>query len=205
MRLGTVFVAALLSAFVVGAAFADPPDAPAPAALPPRPGPQVLIETSLGNITVALDPTHAPVTVQNFLRYVNEGHYDGTVFYRVVPGFVIQAGSYDADIHYRAVHENIPLEANNGLKNLRGTIAMARETDPGTANAEFFINLADNADLDHHADDTGNTTGYAVFGQVVSGLDVVDKIAAVPLGDHGPVPGAAPVTPVVIEKVSVLP
>jgi cyclophilin family peptidyl-prolyl cis-trans isomerase len=199
MRTGFTIFAALIALFLAGAAIADPPAAPVPPA-----GPQVQIQTSLGTITVALDPAHAPVTVQNFLRYVNEGHYDGTVFYRVVPGFVIQAGSYDADIHYRPVHENIVLEANNGLKNLRGTIAMARETDLNTANAEFFINLADNADLDHQATDTGNTTGYAVFGQVTSGMDVVDKIAAVPLGDHGPVPGAAPVTPVVIEKMSVV-
>ncbi len=203
MRIIPVLLAMLFAAAIANSAAADPAASPAPAAPAAAPGPQVLIQTSLGTITVALDPGHAPLSVQNFLRYVNEGHYDGTVFYRVVPGFVIQAGSYDAGIHYRPVHDNIPLEANNGLKNLRGTIAMARETDPDTANAEFFINLADNADLDHHADDTGNTTGYAVFGQVVSGMDVVDKIAAVPLGDHGPMPGAAPVDPVVIEKVTV--
>jgi cyclophilin family peptidyl-prolyl cis-trans isomerase len=178
--------------------------APAPPASTLAAGPQVLIKTSLGNVTVALDPAHAPLTVQNFLRYVKEGHFDGAVFYRVVPGFVIQAGSYDADIHYRSVHDDIPLEANTGLKNLRGTIAMARQEDPNTANAEFFINLADNADLDHHSDDPGNATGYAVFGHVVNGMDVVDKIAAVPLGDHGPVPGAAPVDPVVIQSVSVV-
>lgn len=178
--------------------------APAQPASAQAASPRVLIHTSLGDIMVGLDPAHAPVTVQNFLRYVNEGHYDGTVFYRVVRGFVIQAGSYDAESHYRAVHEDIPLEANNGLKNLRGTIAMARQDAPNTANAEFFINLADNADLDHHADVPGNTTGYAVFGQVVSGMDVVDKIAAVPLGNHGPVPGAAPADPVVLEKVSLV-
>lgn len=200
----TTLLCALAFAVVVGQS-ASANDAPlALPATPASAAPQVLIQTSLGNITVALDPAHAPGTVQNFLRYVTEGHYDGTVFYRVVPGFVIQAGSYDADVHYRSVHGDIPLEANTGLKNLRGTIAMARQADPDTANAEFFINLADNADLDHHADDPGNTTGYAVFGKVVSGMDVVDKIAAVPLGDHGPMPGAAPVDPVVIEKVSVV-
>ncbi len=200
MRNISVLLVILFAAAGANFAAADPV---VPAAV--APGPRVLIQTSLGDITVLLDPAHAPLTVQNFLRYVDEGHYDGTVFYRVVPGFVIQAGSYDADVHYRPVHENIPLEANNGLDNLRGTIAMARETDPGTANAEFFINLADNADLDHHADDSGNTTGYTVFGQVVGGMDVVDRIAAVPLGDHGPMPGAAPVDPVVIQKVSVAP
>ena len=204
MRVTTLYCALALALFTAQSAAAGDT---APAQPPPAQaaaGPQVLIHTTLGDITLALDPAHAPATVQNFLRYVKEGHYDGTVFYRVVRGFVIQAGSYDADVHYRAVHEDIPLEANNGLKNLRGTITMARQAAPNTANAEFFINLADNADLDHHAADPGNTTGYTVFGQVVSGMDVVDKIAAVPLGNHGPFPGAAPVDPVVIEKVSLV-
>jgi cyclophilin family peptidyl-prolyl cis-trans isomerase len=119
----------------------------------------------------------------------------------VVPGFVIQAGSYEADGRYRGVHEPISLEANNGLKNLRGTIAMARG-EPNSATAEFFINLADNPSLDRHSDDTGNSTGYAVFGRVISGMDVVDRIAAVPLGGHGPFPGAAPLTPVTILRLS---
>ena len=204
MRITTLLCAVALATVAGRSALAND----APLALPATPAsaaPQVLIQTSLGNITVELNPQRAPVTVQNFLRYVKEGHYDGTVFYRVVPGFVIQAGSYDADVHYRAVHDNIPLEANNGLKNLRGTIAMAREEDPNTANAEFFINLGDNADLDPQPDDIHNRTGYAVFGKVVSGMEVVDKIAAVPLGDHGPMPGAAPVDPVVIKSVTLVP
>ena len=200
MRVTTLFCALALAIFTARSVAAGDTASAQPAAAA---GPQVLIHTSLGDITLSLDPAHAPVTVQNFLHYVKEGHYDGTVVYRVVPGFVIPGGSYDADIHYRAVHEDIPLEANNGLRNLRGTIAMAREA-PNTANAEFFINLADNADLDHHASDPGNTTGYTVFGQVVSGMNVVDRIAAVPLGNHGPFPGAAPVDPVVIEKVSLV-
>ncbi len=197
----TTFLCAFALALVARSASAQNA---APAAAPAGP-PQVVIATSLGDITVQLDPKRAPLTVANFLSYVKEGHYDGTVFYRVVPNFVIQAGSYDADVHYRSVHDNIPLEANNGLKNLRGTIAMAREEAPNTANAEFFINLADNADLDPQPEDTHHTTGYAVFGKVVSGMDVVDRIAAVPLGDHGPIPGAAPVDPVVIKSVTVAP
>jgi peptidyl-prolyl cis-trans isomerase A (cyclophilin A) len=168
-------------------------------------GPRVLIATSLGDITLQLDPAHAPATVANFLRYARDGHFDGTVVYRVVPGFVIQMGSYDADVQSRPVQGPIALEANNGLSNLRGTVAMARADDPNSATAEFFINLADNLSLDHRADDPGNTTGYAVFAKVVSGMDVVDKIAGVALGDHGPMPGAAPVDPVVIRKVTVLP
>ena len=167
--------------------------------------PKVVIETSLGDITLQLDHVRAPVTVDNFLRYVNEGHFDGTAVYRVVPGFVIQAGSWDADVHARPTHDPIALEANNGLNNLRGSVAMARGDDPASATAEFFIDLADNPALDHQPTDAGNSTGYAVFGKVIAGMEVVDKIAAVPLGDHGPMPGAAPVDPIVIRKVSLLP
>jgi cyclophilin family peptidyl-prolyl cis-trans isomerase len=166
--------------------------------------PRVLIETSLGDITLELDQAHAPATVDNFLRYVNEGHFDGTVVYRVVPGFVIQAGSWDADVHARPTHDPIALEANNGLSNVRGSVAMARGDNPASATAEFFIDLSDNLALDHQPTDTGNSTGYAVFGKVIAGMDVVDKIAAVPLGDHGPMPGAAPLDPVLIRKVSVI-
>ena len=168
------------------------------------PADQIVIDTSLGEITVALDRAHAPATVDNFLRYANEGHFDGTLVYRVVPGFVIQAGSYDSATNQRPVHDPIPLEANNGLSNVRGTIAMAREDTPNTATAEFFINLADNLRLDHHVDDAGNATGYTVFGRVVSGMDVVDKIASVQLGDGGPMPGAWPLQPVTIRKVRLL-
>jgi peptidyl-prolyl cis-trans isomerase A (cyclophilin A)/peptidyl-prolyl cis-trans isomerase B (cyclophilin B) len=164
---------------------------------------KVLMQTSSGDITIELDDAHAPKTVQNFLGYVNERHFDGTVVYRVVPGFVIQAGSYEADGRYREVHEPIPLEANNGLLNLRGAVAMAR-TDPNTATAEFFINLADNPNLDHHADDSQNSTGYAVFGRVVSGMDVVDRIAAVPIGGVGPFPSQAPSKPITILRISVV-
>lgn len=166
--------------------------------------PDVEIETSLGDITVALDRAHAPVTVDNFLHYVNEGHYDGTLVYRVVPGFVIQAGSYDSGTSQRPVHDPIALEAGNGLSNLRGTIAMARDSDPKSATAEFFINLADNVRLDRQPDDADGTTGYAVFGRVVSGMDVVDKIAAVALGTGGPMPGAFPVEPVRIQKIGIV-
>jgi len=165
---------------------------------------KVVMQTSSGDITIELDQSHAPKTVQNFLRYVAEQHFDGTVVYRVVPGFVIQAGSYEADGRSRDVHEPIPLEANNGLANLRGTIAMAR-TDPDTATAEFFINLEDNHNLDHHAGDSGNSTGYAVFGRVVSGMEVVDRIAAVPLGGVGPFPSQAPIKPITILRISVVP
>jgi peptidyl-prolyl cis-trans isomerase A (cyclophilin A)/peptidyl-prolyl cis-trans isomerase B (cyclophilin B) len=203
MRFASFAFAALLA--LIPAARADDATPPVTSATPlaAPAGPEVLISTSMGNITLQLDPEHAPVTVANFLRYAKEGHFDGTVIYRVVPGFVIQAGSWDADVHYRAAHDPIPLES--GQSNLRGTVAMARADEPASATAEFFINLADNLPLDAQAGAPANTTGYAVFGHVVSGMEVIDKIAGVPLGDHGPMPGAAPVDPITIIKVSQLP
>ena len=167
-------------------------------------GAKAVIETSMGNMVIELDPEHTPVTVANFLRYAREGHFDGTVFYRVAPGFVVQAGSYDAEGKPRAGHDPIPLETANALSNTRGTIAMARADEPNSAAAEFFINLADNTGLDHQPDDHDNKTGYAVFGRVVEGLDVLDRIASVPLmGGIGPFPDAAPAMPVTIVKVTV--
>ena len=169
-------------------------------------GPRVLISTSLGDITLQLDSGRAPKSVANVLRYVKEKHYDNTAFYRVAKGFVIQMGSFDANGKGRGgLHPGpVPLEANNGLVNLRGTVAMARAEAPDSAMAEFFINLADNDALNHKADDAGNATGYAVFGEVVSGMDVVDAIGNVPVGDNGPMPGQAPVTPIIVKKVTLL-
>jgi peptidyl-prolyl cis-trans isomerase A (cyclophilin A) len=164
---------------------------------------EAILDTSLGTITIALDAVHAPQTVANFIRYANEKHFDGTAIYRVAPGFVVQMGSYNADGNARPTHAGIPLEANNGLSNVRGSVAMARGDDPASATAEFFINVADNAALDHEANDTNNVTGYAVFGKVTGGMDVVDKIAAVPLGGTGPFEGAAPLTPIVIRSVRI--
>jgi peptidyl-prolyl cis-trans isomerase A (cyclophilin A) len=163
---------------------------------------EVRFDTSLGSFSVALDAAHAPKAVANFLRYVNEKHFDGTVVYRVVPGFVIQMGSYDAQGGSRATHSPIALESANGLKNLRGTLSMARSGDPNSATAEFFVNLADNDSLDPDAGMAPNTTGYAVFGKVVEGMTVVDKIAQVQLGGgHGPFPpDASPAIPVTITK-----
>jgi peptidyl-prolyl cis-trans isomerase A (cyclophilin A) len=157
----------------------------------------------MGDITLQLDSVRAPKSVASILRYVKDGHYNGTVVYRVVKGFAIQMGSWDANLKGRPGHALTPLEANNGLSNLRGTVALAHGDDM-MAFADFFINVADNTSLDHKAEDTGNTTGFTVFGQVVSGMDVVDAISIVAVGDHGPMPGQAPVDPILIKKVSVI-
>jgi len=190
---------------------APPPAEPVPQAVtqaptnPPMTGPKILISTSMGDITIQLDDVRAPKSVANVLSYVKEKHYDNTAFYRVAKGFVIQMGSFDAKGKGRPIHKGIvPLEANNGLSNLRGTVALGREEAPDTAKAEFYINLADNTPLDHKADDPGNSTGYAVFGQVISGMEVVDAIGNVPVGDNGPMPGQAPVDPIIVKKVSLL-
>lgn len=187
-----------------GQALPEPPPPPKPVN-PPMTGPRILIATSLGDITVQLDAVRAPQSVANILRYVREKHYDGTCFYRVAKGFVIQMGSWTAQMKGRPVHKGpVPLEANNGLHNLRGTLALGREEAPDSAKAEFFINLIDNTGLDHSADDPGNSSGYAVFGQVTDGMDVVDAIGNVPTGDGGPMPGQWPQTPVVVKKVTIL-
>lgn len=167
--------------------------------------PQARVETSLGSFTIQLDPMRAPKSAANFIAYARAGHYDGTVIYRVAPGFVIQMGSFEANGASRPVHAPIPLESANGLKNTRDSVAMARQGDPGSATAEFFVDLADNPDLDPKPGAARDTTGYAVFGRVSDGMDVVDKIAAVPLGGDGPFPPAAtPITPIVIKKVTVM-
>jgi cyclophilin family peptidyl-prolyl cis-trans isomerase len=169
-----------------------------------RATPTVTMQTSMGDIVLELDREHTPATVDNFVRYAKEGHFDGTVFYRVVAGFVIQAGSYDAMGNPRPVHDPIPLETANAQSNLRGTIAMGRGAEPDSARAEFFINLADTKGLDRQADDMNNKTGYAAFGHVIGGMDVVDAIALVAVGSGvGPFGDAAPIIPVIIRKVTV--
>lgn len=172
---------------------------------PPMTGPKLLIATAMGDITLQLDSVRAPKTVANILRYAREKHYDGTVVYRVAKGFVLEMGSWDANVKGRPVHPGgVPLEANNGLKNLRGAVSLARGDDPNSGQADFFINIDANGALDQAPDDHDNKTGYAVFGTVTDGMDVVDRISNVPVGDHGPMKGEAPVTPILISKVSVI-
>lgn len=165
--------------------------------------PRVLMHTNMGDLVIELNRDKAPKTVDNFLRYVKEGHYDGTIFHRIIPNFMIQGGGFTQDFKQKSTHEPINNEANNGLKNKRGTIAMARTSDPHSASAQFFINVVDNDFLDF-TDPTTRGWGYAVFGTVVEGMDVADKIAKVPTGAAGPFPKDAPRQPVVIEKVTVV-
>jgi peptidyl-prolyl cis-trans isomerase B (cyclophilin B) len=163
--------------------------------------PQVLIKTSAGDITVDLDPNKAPETVKNFLTYVDEGYYAGTQFHRVIKDFMIQGGGYTADFTEKPTHAPIQNEAENGVKNERGTIAMARTGYPHSATAQFFINQADNAFLNHQAR-TAKRWGYTVFGHVVNGMDVVDKIAAEPTGTGAKGLTDVPKTPVMIESIT---
>lgn len=185
--LAVIAMAAMLSAADGGAAEAA--------------NPKVKIETTQGAIVVELDPAAAPETVANFLTYVRAGFYDGTVFHRVIPNFMIQGGGFTADFNQKPTRDPIKNEAGNGLPNDRGTIAMARTQDPHSATAQFFINLKDNAFLNNGA----RGWGYAVFGKVVEGMDIVDRIALQPTGPAGPFGGDVPTTAIVISHASIIP
>jgi peptidyl-prolyl cis-trans isomerase A (cyclophilin A) len=162
--------------------------------------PRVQFKTSAGNFVVELNPKAAPKTVENFLQYVNSGFYNGTIFHRVINGFMIQGGGFTPEMAEKPTRAPIPLESQNGLKNLTGTIAMARTSNPNSATAQFFINVKDNAGLDYPSPD-GN--GYAVFGKVVAGMDTVEKIKGVATTSKG-MHQNVPATPVVIESASVV-
>ena len=166
-------------------------------------GPLVEMKTSLGAIVIELDAEKAPATVENFLQYVKDGHYDGTVFHRVIPGFMVQGGGFDRDFKQKPTRKPIKNEAGNGLKNDVGTVAMARTGDPHSATAQFFINVADNVPLNFRFP-TPEGFGYTVFGKVVKGMDVVQRIVKVETGP-GPAPHQnVPVKPVVIESAKVV-
>jgi len=160
--------------------------------------PRVTLDTSKGKIVIELYPDKAPKTVANFREYVKAGHYDGTVFHRVIAGFMIQGGGYEANGNERPTRPPIENESSNGLENARGTIAMARTSDPHSATSQFYINVVDNRSLNYSA--SPQRWGYTVFGKVVEGMDVADAIAAVPTK-----PGDKPVEPVVIKKATVAP
>ena len=163
--------------------------------------PKVQLSTSAGTIVVQLDAAKAPKTVENFLHYVKDKHYDGTVFHRIINGFMIQGGGFTADMQQKPTRPPVPLEASNGLKNDHYTIAMARTRDPNSATAQFFINVKDNANLNAPSPDG---FGYTVFGKVVQGQDVVDQIKTVPTGNRGGHQNV-PTTPVVIQSATLLP
>jgi cyclophilin family peptidyl-prolyl cis-trans isomerase len=148
------------------------------------PAPQVLFETSLGNITIELYPEKAPITVANFLQYVDSGFYNETIFHRVIPGFMIQGGGFTLDMEQKDTNAPIKNEADNGLSNTKGTIAMARTQIVDSATAQFFINTVDNPHLNHRTK-SPEGYGYCVFGKVIEGIDVVKKIEAVPTGRIG--------------------
>jgi cyclophilin family peptidyl-prolyl cis-trans isomerase len=166
-----------------------------PAPPPPSARPVVALETSLGTIKIALDRDKAPVTVENFLQYVRSGHYDGTIFHRVIPNFMIQGGGFDSGMQQKPTKPPIKNEASNGLKNRRGTVAMARTNDPDSATSQFFINVKDNTMLDYGM----RNAGYAVYGEVVEGMDVVARIVAVPTTTRAP-HADVPRMPVVIKS-----
>ena len=160
---------------------------------------KVVLATSEGDITIELDREKAPRTVDNFIQYVKSGHYDGTIFHRVIDTFMIQGGGMQSNMIEKATRAPIPLESRNGLQNLRGTVAMARTMVPDSATSQFFINVRDNAFLDAANARDGN--GYAVFAKVVAGMDVVDRIKAVPTTSRGPHQNV-PATPIIIRKAS---
>lgn len=165
--------------------------------------PQVEIKTNFGTIVLELYPDKAPKTVRNFLSYVKDGYYTGTVFHRVIPGFMIQGGGFDKTLGQKPARQPVENEAANGLRNEIGTVAMARTSDPHSASAQFFINVANNAFLNHTAP-TPQGYGYTVFGKVVKGMEIVNKIADAPTGPAGPFPSDVPKVTVVIEEVRLI-
>lgn len=169
------------------------PAKPAPAAY----SPQVQVFTSMGNFTIELNPERAPLTVANFLAYVDAGHYTNTLIHRAVANFVIQGGGFNVDYTPKSAPLKVVNESGNGLSNVRATVGLARTSDPHGGNAQFYVNLNDNAALDPNA----TRWGYAVFGRVIDGMDVVERIGNVATGAHGPLKEETPVKPVVILKI----
>ncbi len=163
---------------------------------------KVKLTTSLGDIVIQLNSEKAPISAENFLTYVKEGFYNGTIFHRIIPGFMAQGGGFDTDFNQKAVHASIKNEADNGLKNNRGTLAMARTPDPDSATAQFFINYKDNSFLDHTSK-TANGWGYAVFAEVIEGMEVVDSMADAATGNRGGHQDV-PKEDIIIEKAEIL-
>jgi len=195
---GFVLAAALGLLLVPAIAAAQPAKAPEPAKAPAAGNPIVVIETNKGAFEIELYPDKAPQSVENFLKYVDDGFYAGTIFHRVIDGFMIQGGGFTRDMAQKETRGPIQNEADNGLRNERYTVAMARTSDPHSATAQFFVNVNDNGFLNHTEKSTRGW-GYAVFGKVIAGMDVVDAIRKVPTTTKGMYQNV-PVDPVVIEK-----
>ena len=200
--LKSLLAALLLIVPLTVAAQTTQPAAAAPTA--PAATPEVLLHTSQGDITLALYPDKAPKSVANFLQYVRDGFYDGTLLHRVIPGYLVQGGLYTRELQPKRTRPAIPSEADNGLSNLRGTIAVARGADPNSGTAQFFFNLVDNRRLDFVGNQSGLTWGFAVFGKVIKGMEVLDKIAALPTRPLGPFSGDVPNPLVVIDSARVI-
>lgn len=164
--------------------------------------PVVQLDTTMGAITIELNEKAAPKTVANFLHYVNAGHYNGTIFHRVIPGFMVQGGGMDAEMNEKKTNAPVEIEADNGLKNDMGTIAMARTQDPNSATSQFFVNVKDN-DFLNHSGKSMQGWGYTVFGKVTSGMDVIDKMRGVPTGRFG-MHADVPNEPVVINSATIV-
>jgi cyclophilin family peptidyl-prolyl cis-trans isomerase len=186
MRIPLLIAVALLACLMSVARAQDPP--------------VVRVYTNKGSFVIALDVERAPLTVANFMEYVRAGHYKGTVFHRVIGNFVAQGGGYDGQYVEKPTRAGVPNESGNGLSNRRGSVGLARTGDPHSGNAQFYVNLADNAALDPQP----SRWGYAVFGRIVEGMNVMDDIGAVATGEVGPFERDAPLTPIVIEKVEEL-
>jgi peptidyl-prolyl cis-trans isomerase A (cyclophilin A) len=196
-----VLTVGLLAAAILSSSdAAEPPAAPAkPVAA--APSPQVQVVTAMGNFTIELNAERAPLTVAQFLKYVDQGFYSGTIFHRAIPNFVIQGGGYDPDYKLKGTPSKVVNESGNGLTNQRGTVGLARPPEPHAGDVQFYVNLNDNGALDPNQ----TRWGYAVFGKVVAGMDVVDRISTVATGAKGPFKDDAPLQPLIIQRIERVP
>ena len=195
-----------LASSSIDAAARAPVPATTPAVPVAQPRPRVALETSLGRIVLELYPQRAPATVANFLEYARAGHYNGTVFHRAIPGVLVQGGAFTPDLQPKPERAPVANEAGNGLANTRGTLVAARRPSlPDSAGAQFYINLRDNRGFDRKAPSPPEAAGFAVFGRVIDGLEIADRIAALPTAPRAPFTQDMPVLPVVIERTEILP
>jgi peptidyl-prolyl cis-trans isomerase A (cyclophilin A) len=196
-----ILTAGLLAAAILSSSNAAEPKAEPAKPAPAAPSPQVQVVTTMGNFTIELNAERAPLTVAQFLKYVDQGFYSGTIFHRAIPNFIIQGGGYEPDYKIKGNPSKVVNESGNGLTNQRGTVGLARPPEPHAGDVQFYVNLNDNAALDPNQ----TRWGYAVFGKVVAGMDVADKISTVATGAKGPFKDDAPLQPVTIERIERVP